>query len=109
MAGTLGDIQIIVSTEDLITKSEEVSKYVESMKSRFEDLKETMKKTENYWIGDGGNVHRETYQEHVEEIDEILKRLAEHPRDLITMAAEYSTTENQIQEMIQSLPSDVID
>ena len=38
----------------------------------------------------------------------ILKRLAEHPADLRVIAQTYSDTELKIEEVIQSLPGDVL-
>ena len=105
---SIGEANILVSTDELKTKSAEVSTKVVDMRTHFDELKQCIEKTSNYWIGDGGDVHRKQYNDLVEKVEEILKRLGEHPKDLLQIAGVYSETEKQIEEFSATLPGDVI-
>lgn len=100
--------KILVTPEELKAKSTEVSNKVADMTTHFTQLKSYVDKTATYWIGDGGDVHRQQYADLVDEVEEILKRLAEHPKDLLEIAGVYSDVEKQIEEFSMALPGDVI-
>ncbi len=61
-----------------------------------------------YWIGEAGEMHRNMYRDLEDDIEEILKRLGEHPVDLVAIAQKYSDVELKIQQEIQELPGDII-
>lgn len=107
MAG-LGQVTLKVTPEVLTAKSTEVANKVNSMRRHFDDLKALIDKTSGYWIGEAGDKHRKMYQDLESDVEEILKRLGEHPVDLVTIAQKYSDVELKIEQEIQSLPSDVI-
>lgn len=104
----VGEIQIIVTPEVLVSKSGDLSKRVAEMRVHFQELKDVMDKTNKYWIGDGGDVHRNRYYGNLDNIETILKRLEEHPRDLLTMAGLYEEVENLNTQEGMALPQDVI-
>ncbi len=109
MAGTLGnDVVIKVTTAELYAKSQSISQLLSRMQGNFQGLKVTVDKTGNYWIGEAGDAHREMYREMVPHIEEIAQRLQEHIRELQEIAGVYEETEHQVQELAESLPSDVI-
>lgn len=97
-----------VTPEVLTAKSTEVANKVNSMRLHFEELKSLVDKTSGYWIGEAGDKHRSMYQDLEDDVEQILKRLGEHPVDLVAIAQQYSDVELKIQQEIQSLPSDVI-
>ncbi len=107
MAGLSG-ITIKVTPEVLTAKSSDVAKKVSDMKQQFSDLKDLVDKTKGYWIGEAGDKHRNMYLEMVGDIDEILKRLGEHPVDLVAIAQQYSDVELKIEQDIAALPGDII-
>ena len=54
-------------------------------------------------------MHRETYNEQKPKIEEMLKRLKEHPVDLVTIAQMYENVESELQSIAAELPGDIID
>lgn len=101
-------VSLKVTPEILTSKSTEVANKVRSMTQHFQDLKEITEKTKGYWQGEAGDKHRKLYADLVPDIEEILKRLGEHPVDLVTIAQKYTDVELKIQQDIAALPSDVI-
>ena len=108
MGGITGHVTLKVTPEVLTSKSSEVANRVTKMKTYFDDLKALMEKTSAYWEGEAGDKHRQMYKDLIEEVDEILRRLGEHPVDLVTIAQKYSDVELKIQEEIQALPGDIL-
>ena len=108
LGGITGHVTLKVTPEVLTSKSTEVANRVNKMKTYFNDLKTLMEKTSAYWEGEAGDKHRQMYKDLLDEVDEILRRLGEHPVDLVTIAQKYSDVELKIQEEIQSLPGDIL-
>lgn len=99
---------LTVTPETLLEKATSVQKYIRLMKQDFSNLESTVNGTKSYWIGEAGDAHRNYYESQKEEIETIFARLAEDVRDLQTMSGVYSQTEQQVRELAQELPSDVI-
>ncbi|MCI9162212.1 MAG: WXG100 family type VII secretion target [Lachnospiraceae bacterium] len=103
-----GAVELLVTPEVLNQKAVEVEKNVANMRTHFENMRTLVEKSKGYWVGEAGDMHRQNYTEQQENIEQILKRLAEHPADLRVIAQTYSDTELKIEEVIQSLPGDVL-
>ena len=103
-----GDVHIKVDTKVLIGKSQEVSKSIKNMENCFEELERIVSRTSYYWIGDAGDAHRKVYTEQKPKVEEMMKRLKEHPADLLTIAQTYETAEASVQAIAAELPTDVI-
>lgn len=101
-------VSLRVTPEILTSKSNEVAQKVNSMRRYMEELRSTIDKTRGYWVGEAGDIHRQMYYALEQDTEEILKRLAEHPVDLVEIAQKYSDVELKIQQIVQELPSDVI-
>ena len=54
-------------------------------------------------------MHRKLYQEQKENVDEMMRRLKEHPQDLLTIAQNYVQTETSVEEIANQLSGDVIE
>jgi len=104
----IGNATIKVSTEVLVAKANEVTQRINSMSNCFDDLETLIARTSYYWIGEAGDMHRKLYQEQKEDVTEMMKRLREHPRDLIAIAQNYSETEKSVTEVANMLSGDVI-
>lgn len=105
----VGAVELLVTPETLHQKATEVEARVKAMKTRFDNMKALVDKSSSYWVGEAGDMHRKNYADQVENIDQILRRLGEHPIDLRAIAQTYSDTELKIQEtIIQELPGDVL-
>ncbi len=103
-----GDVRVKVNSAVLNSKAQAVSNSIGKMQQCFDQLETIIKRTSYYWIGEAGDLHRKIYQEQQPQIEEMMKRLKEHPRDLVTMAQTYDAAEVQIQAMAAELPGDVI-
>lgn len=105
----IGDVHIKVSTEVLNDKAQTVSKSISNMANCFEDLERVINRTGYYWIGEAGDLHRKLYQEQKDKVEEMLKRLKEHPTDLIAIAQNYQAAEIKVTQIANALSGDVIE
>ena len=79
------------------------------MASCFEDLERIINRTNYYWIGEAGDMHRSLYQEQKENVDEMIRRLKEHPQDLLTIAQNYVQTEQAVEAVANRLSGNAIE
>lgn len=105
----IGEIRVKVSTEVLRDKAQNVTRSVGNMESCFRELESIMNRTAYYWIGDAADQHRRIYREQRESVDEMIKRLKEHPRDLLAISQNYDIAEKQAAEAGSRLPGNIIE
>lgn len=104
----IGDVHIKVNSAVLNAKAQSVSASIRNMADCFEQLETIINRTSYYWIGEAGDMHRNMYKEQKSQIDEMMKRLKEHPDDLVTIAQSYESAESAVQSMASELPGDII-
>ena len=102
------NVTIRVRPEILIAKAGELKREVSGMEGDFNQIRELVNHSRNYWLGDAGEAHRHAFELDYEEIEKILRRLNEHPRDLESIALTYMGVEQEVKEVAGSLPGDVI-
>lgn len=100
--------ELLVTPEVLESKSAEVEKKVNNVKEKFAKMNDMIDATKEYWVGEGGDKHRETYGKFRNDIDDIIKRLSEHPAELLTMAGIYRQSEQTNVSSSNSLDNNVI-
>ncbi len=105
----IGDVHIKVSTDVLNAKAQTVSKSISNMANCFEEMERIVNRTGYYWIGEAGEMHRKLYQEQKNNIEEMLKRLREHPKDLMVISQNYQVADAQAVEIASILTGDVIE
>ena len=105
----IGEVRVKVSTEVLRDKAQNVTNSIKNMGNCFSELESIINRTVYYWIGDAAEQHRRIYREQRESIDEMMKRLKEHPQDLLTISQNYDLAEKQTAEMINRLPGNIIE
>ena len=103
-----GSVHIKVNSAVLNTKAQSVSNSIKNMANCFEQLETIINRTSFYWIGEAGDMHRKIYRDQKSQIDEMMKRLKEHPVDLVMIAQTYESTESAVQSMAAELPGDII-
>ena len=103
-----GNVHIKVNSAVLNAKAQNVSNSIKNMSNCFDQLETIINRTSYYWIGEAGDMHRNIYKEQKSQIDEMMKRLKEHPADLITIARTYESAESEVQSMASELPGDII-
>lgn len=104
----IGNVNIKVNSTVLNNKAQSVSKSIGNMANCFDQLETIINRTSYYWIGEAGDMHRKIYNDQKVHIEEMVKRLKEHPRDLMTIANTYESTESMVQSMAFELPGDII-
>lgn len=97
-----------VTPEILIAKADEVIKDVSSIKQEMETIQQKVEGTKAYWIGEAGDLHRKLYNDQKEDIQDMMRRLDEHPRDLKIIASNYMTTEREVENIANALTDNVI-
>ncbi len=105
----IGDVHIKVSTEVLNEKAQTVSNRITDMANCFEHLETIVNRTSYYWIGEAGDLHRKMYREQKENVEEMIKRLKEHPGDLMTIAQNYQAADVAVTQIANALSGDVIE
>lgn len=103
-----GEVQIKVKTEELVAKADSVTNYIGKVSTSFESIAAIIKRTENYWIGDAGDLHRKIYNDEKANIEEMFRKMKEHPKDLKAIAGVYTEAENTITNIANELPGDLI-
>ena len=103
-----GEVYIKVDTAVLVSTADAASKSIRNMKECFEQLETIISRTSHYWIGEAGDLHRKIYQGQKPQIEEMMKRLEEHPADLLTIAGVYVPTEITAESIAESLPNNPI-
>lgn len=104
----MASIQLKVNPTDLTTKATEITDLVGKISRQYNMLKSNAEASVGYWEGDAANAFRAYVKSLDKEMQTVLKRLGEHPVDLVKMAGLYETNEGQIQERISTLPTEVI-
>lgn len=97
-----------VSLDKMESKANEISGQITEIENEWKKLSSIIKKTKKYWKGDASELHQ-TYRDECEtEMTELLKRLKEHPKDLLVMVGVYEKAEQEAVQLAQALPDDVI-
>lgn len=104
----IGEVEVRVTPDALRTQAEEVRRLGNDMKQRFSALAETMARTRYYWLGDAGEHHRRLYEKQKQNVDRMLRRLLEHPDDLLAIAQNYEEGERANVAAVQMLDVDII-
>ena len=99
---------LLVDPDALRKKASVAEKKIQAMQIVFEEMETTINRTNNYWIGEAGDAHREYFSSKKPDIEEMFKRLTEHVRELNQMASVYSNVEKEVTQLAQDLPADVI-
>ena len=101
-------VSVKVSPEVLVKQAEEVRQLGRDMKKCFQTLQNTIERTKGYWIGDAGELHRKLYDDHKDAVEQMLRRLLEHPDDLLAISENYKSAEKNNRESTTVLDVDVI-
>ncbi len=103
-----GSVELLVNTEIMVQQAGEVERLAADMRNRFDNISDIILRTRNYWIGEAGDLHRQRYDAQKENIEQMLRRLMEHPNDLRQMAGIYVQGEQGNVAKSQQLPSDAL-
>jgi len=103
-----GEVKVKVTPGELEAAADGVTQKLRGMRESLGSLEQIVARTKGYWIGEAGDLHRRLYEEERESVEEIMRRLEEHPVDLRMIACNYVTVEQKVRAVAESLPDDVI-
>ncbi|MDE6957732.1 MAG: WXG100 family type VII secretion target [Lachnospiraceae bacterium] len=101
-------ITLKVAPETLKSKANEITEQIKRLSSNWEKMEQTIKNSKNYWEGEASDLHQKYCKEVEPGVNTILKRLREHPTDLLNMANLYDEAEQKADEIANALPTDII-
>ena len=104
----MADLILRVTPETLEKKADEFTGIVNEIKNHFDQIESISSRTKGYWIGEAGDKDREGYSSYKDDINYIIRRLQEHPTDLMSMAGIYRATESKVSAVNAALKTDLI-
>lgn len=104
----MSEITIKVSSAELKSKAREIKKQISVIKQNWESLKKTVENSTTYWEGNASDMHQSKLKKQVEAVERVLKRLGEHPTDLLEMAGIYEEVEETVKQKVTELPTSII-
>ena len=105
MAGELGNIEILVSVDELREKAEALTGSISTMEQVYEQLNTLISGTASYWEGTAGDSFRKMFTDNQTEIGDMIQRLKDHPDHLLKIAGNTEETESSLTEANMALPS----
>ena len=89
-------ITLRVTPQVLRQKAGEFTALINDIERRFRNIEDISDRTRGYWIGDAGDLDRQGYDSFQDDIAHMMKRLNEHPQDLLQMAGIYEQAERVV-------------
>ncbi len=110
MAETLSMAGIVlrVDPQAMYEKSGQAQIMLDNMRRCYNQMNTTVNRSESYWVGEAGELHRSIYRNYQKEAETIFRRLQEHVDELRLMGEKYETTERAATNAVEVLSSDVI-
>jgi len=104
----MADVVLRVTPEVLEKKAEEFTVIVNKIKGHFDQIEAISARTKGYWQGEAGDKDRSGYASYKDDITYIIRRLQEHPTDLLSMAGIYREAEQDVASKNAALKTDQI-
>lgn len=104
----MADFTFRVKPEELEKASGEFTSIINSIEKQFDRIEDLSKKTRGYWRGEAGEKDRDGYASYRDDIKFVVKRLEEHPVDLLKMAGIYKQAEQTVTQSSKKLKVDQI-
>lgn len=101
-------IVLKVKPDVLKTKANSITKSINSIEKELGEIETIILGTKKYWEGDASTTHQKSYKDIKDDVPKVIKRLKEHPTDLLKMANLYDSTETANKTAATKLPSNVI-
>ncbi|MBO5523334.1 MAG: WXG100 family type VII secretion target [Roseburia sp.] len=101
-------IVLKVKPEELKKKADSISASIQTVEKELNAIGTVILGTKKYWEGDASSQHQKYYQTIKEDIPTVVKRLKEHPKDLLDMADIYEETESANQQLSNKLPGNIL-
>lgn len=102
-------INLKVTPAILQSKATEVSNEIGDIERAFRGMESMVKAAKGHWTGDSSEKHEKYFKEIQPDMQEVIKRLKEHPTDLLKMAGLYEKGEKATTDIAGVLPDNVIE
>lgn len=104
----MAQIQIRVNPEVMKNEAYGIQESVSNIQREYNALAALVKATTGYWEGEAATAYRKYLDKIDGSMQSLLKRLKEHPEDLLKMAGLYDDAESKAAEAAAALPDNVI-
>lgn len=103
-----GKYTLKVEQGRLVGKASEISSLIQSVEQEFAGLQSAVNASAGYWTGNAGGAYRKYLENMEPDMQKVLRRLKEHPKDLLQIMGAYTDVETKIATQAAGLPADVI-
>ena len=104
-----GEFVLKVKPEDLEAKAKTISDSIKNIETAFKKIQTEVNGTKSYWKGQASGKHYKMFDDNKDEIQKVIKRLKEHPTDLLEMAGIYKQVEKANVNLARTLDADIIE
>lgn len=104
----MANLVLRVTPETLEKKASEFTAIINEIKGHFDQIEAVSARTKGYWQGEAGDKDRAGYASYKDDISYIIRRLQEHPADLLSMAGIYREAERDVVSTNAALKTDQI-
>lgn len=104
----MADIRLKVSPEELKRRAAQIESQIASIEKKWNSIYEIAGASRYYWEGEAADYGRKLLEETRQDAQTAIKRLKEHPGNLLKMAGVYIEAEAKAAELINSLPDNAI-
>lgn len=101
-------IVLKVTPDVLVSMADDIERQIQDIQNQFSSIDADINQTRSYWEGEASDTHKSQYDSMKGDIDEAVKRLKNHPVNLLQMAGLYRENESNLESVAQSLSADVI-
>ena len=99
---------IQINTDELKRISDAMHDDIRRIDNAVSRIKSIAGSTDNYWTGEGAEQFKEYFKSIEPDLDIVVKRLYEHPKDYNTIISNYTGVENTAVGISEMLDSNVI-
>ena len=102
------EVRIRVAPEILSEQAQKVLNRLATIQRKFEAIEKRIDQSEGYWKGPAGEVHRNIFVEHKDDIRQAIERLKENEKQLEMIAQNYLSVEKKVENEAEGLPTEII-
>lgn len=100
--------QLKVSPDVMKNQAQAITGEIRKIETEWKKMEEVITRSNYYWQGEASNIHQKSYHKVKTEVEKVIRRLNEHPADLLEMAGVYIKVENEAVQSADALPDDVL-
>ncbi len=102
------ETSIEVSGRDLSDRAALFSQCVNAVKYEFDNIKNILLSTDDYWQGYAHNEFIACVRDYFEEMEEVCRALESHEKKLLAIEMNYNTSEKENLSGVEALSEDIL-